>query len=52
MLCWIGARFDVNFSIRIKSGAARELGRVPKRDRTRIVAAIDRLAEDPFWGNA
>ena len=52
MPCWIGTRFDVNFSIRIKGSAARELGRVPKRDRTRIVAAIDRLAEDPFLGNA
>ena len=42
----------MNFSIRIKGSAARELKRVVKTDRTRIVAAIDRLAENPFLGNA
>lgn len=39
------------FSIRIKASAAKELKRVVKPDRTRIVAAIDRLAENPFLGN-
>lgn len=50
--CWIGIKSDVNFSIRIKSKAARELGRVGKQDRARIVAAIDRLADNPYLGTA
>ncbi|MCY3777508.1 MAG: type II toxin-antitoxin system RelE/ParE family toxin [Candidatus Aminicenantes bacterium] len=40
------------FSIRIKASAAKELHRIVKPDRRRIVAAIDRLAENPFLGNA
>lgn len=40
----------MNFSIRIKRSAARELARIPKPDRERLVAAIDRLAENPFVG--
>lgn len=40
------------FSIRIKESAAKELRRVAKPDRTRIVAAIDRLAETPHLGAA
>lgn len=40
------------FSIRIKASAAKELNRIVKPDRRRIVAAIDRLAENPFFGNA
>lgn len=40
----------MNFSIRIKRSAARELARIPKQDRERLVAAIDRLAENPFVG--
>ena len=39
-------------SIRIRRSAARELERVPRRDRERLVAAIDALAEHPFSGNA
>ncbi len=42
----------MSFSIRIKSSAAKELGRVGKEDRPRIVAAIDRLADNPFLGTA
>ena len=42
----------MNFSIRIKESAARELRRVTKPDRARIVAAIDRLAETPHIGSA
>ena len=42
----------MNFSIRIKESAARELRRVARTDRTRIVAAIDRLAETPHIGGA
>lgn len=44
--CLIRIRSDVNFSIRIKSSAARELSLVRKQDRARIVAAIDRLADN------
>ncbi|WP_428102056.1 type II toxin-antitoxin system RelE family toxin [Candidatus Rariloculus sp.] len=40
----------MSFSIRIKESAAKELRRVAKPDRTRIVAAIDRLAETPHLG--
>ena len=42
----------MSFSIRIKESAAKELRRVAKPDRTRIVAAIDRLAETPHLGAA
>ena len=49
---WIGIRSDVNFSIQIKASAARELGLVRKQDRARIIAAIDRLADNPFRGTA
>lgn len=42
----------MTFSIRIKGSAARELGRVARPERLRIVAAIDRLAENPFLGDA
>ena len=42
----------MSFSIRIKESAAKELRRVAKPDRTRIVAAIDRLAETPHLGGA
>ena len=42
----------MSFSIRIKESAAKELKRVAKPERTRIVAAIDRLAETPHLGTA
>lgn len=42
----------MTYSIRIKASAARELRRVAEPERSRIVAAIDRLAENPFLGNA
>ena len=42
----------MSFSISIKGSAAKELRRVAKPDRTRIVAAIDRLAEAPHLGAA
>ena len=42
----------MSFSIRIKRSAARELKRLVKPDRVRIVAAIDRLAETPHLGAA
>lgn len=42
----------MSFSIRIRESAARDLARAAKPDRTRIVAAIDRLAETPYLGTA
>ena len=42
----------MNYSIRIKNSAAKELRRVPKPHLIRIVAAIDRLAETPHLGSA
>ena len=41
----------MSYSIRIKGSAARELAKVAKPDRPRIVSAIDRLAENPFLGS-
>ena len=42
----------MNYSIRIKRSASRELARVPRSDRLRIVRAIDGLAEHPLAGSA
>ena len=42
----------MSFSIRIRASAAKELERVSKSDRLRIVAAIDRLADHPLLGSA
>ena len=42
----------MSFSVRIKRSAAKDLERVNKADRTRIAAAIDRLRDHPFAGNA
>lgn len=41
----------VTYSIRIKRSAAREIGRIPRDDRMRIIRAIDRLAEQPLTGS-
>ena len=41
----------MGYSIRIKGSAAKELSKVAKPDRLRIVSAIDRLAENPFLGS-
>ena len=41
----------MNYSIRIKRSAARELGRIPRDDRQRIIRAIDHLAEQPLAGS-
>ena len=41
----------VRYSIRIKRSAARELQRIPARDRSRIMEAVDRLADDPMNGS-
>ena len=42
----------MRYAIRIKESAARELQRIEPSDRERLIAAIDRLAEDPFAGSA
>lgn len=42
----------MSFSIRIKGSAARDLRRIAKTDRLRIMSAIDRLSDSPFVGNA
>ena len=43
-------RSGVNYSVRIKGSAAKELEGIPQPARLRIVAAIDRLAEQPLTG--
>ena len=40
----------MTFSVQIKRSAARELAHIPKKERVRIVEAIDRLAEYPHVG--
>ncbi len=40
----------MSFSIRIKGSAAKELKRIDRSTRSRIVAHIDRLAENPHLG--
>jgi len=42
----------VSYSIRIKRSAAKELARIPRADRIRIVRAIDRLGDQPLAGTA
>ena len=40
----------MNYSVRIKQSAARELAGIPQPDRRRLIAAIDRLGEEPLSG--
>ena len=40
----------MSFSIRIKGSAAKELKRIDRSARSRVVAHIDRLAENPHLG--
>ena len=40
----------VSYSVRIKASAAKELERIPGPARLRIIAAIDRLGEQPLSG--
>ncbi len=42
----------MRYAIRIKASAARELQRIERANRERLVAAIDRLAENPLAGSA
>ena len=41
----------MGYSTRIKRSAARDLARVPRHDRERIVHAIDRLGDNPLAGS-
>lgn len=43
-------RSSVAYSIRIKASASKALSGIPKRDRLRLVDAIDRLREEPLAG--
>ena len=40
----------MSYSIRIRSSAAKALRRIPPPHRERLVAAIDRLADEPHAG--
>lgn len=40
----------MSYSVRIKDSAAKELARVPKDARERLVEAIDKLADQPLSG--
>jgi len=51
MPCLTGLRFVVNFSIRIKRSAEKEIRRIAKADQIRIVKAIDELAHNPYSGH-
>ncbi|WP_018953379.1 type II toxin-antitoxin system RelE family toxin [Thioalkalivibrio sulfidiphilus] len=42
----------MGFSIRIKQSAAKALAGIAKKDRLRLVSAIDELAENPYRGSA
>jgi mRNA interferase RelE/StbE len=42
----------VSFSVKIKSSAAKGLGSLPRAERERLVAAIDRLGDEPHAGGA
>jgi mRNA interferase RelE/StbE len=41
----------VNYSIKIKRSAAKQLRRLAESDKRRVVAAIDRLASEPHAGS-
>lgn len=40
----------MSYSLRIKSSAVKELSRIDKPERIRLIEAIDRLPENPFQG--
>lgn len=40
----------MNYSVRIKRSATREIARLAKHDRERIIRVIDRLGEHPWAG--
>jgi len=46
----IGRKQGVLYSLRIKQSAFKELRRLDKKERVRIIAAIDQLAKNPHIG--
>ena len=42
----------MSFSVKIKASAAKALRVLPRADRERLAAAIDRLADEPHAGGA
>ncbi len=42
----------MSYSVQVKRSAARELARITNSDRSRLIRAIDALAENPFKGSA
>lgn len=42
----------MSYSVRIKDSAAKELARLPRDARERLIDAIDRLGEEPLAGSA
>jgi mRNA interferase RelE/StbE len=42
----------VSFSVKIKSSAAKSLLALPRTERERLAAAIDRLSKEPHAGGA
>ena len=40
----------MSYSVKIKESAQKSLSRIAKPDRLRLLAAIDRLQEEPFAG--
>ncbi|HVT14904.1 MAG TPA: type II toxin-antitoxin system RelE/ParE family toxin [Thermoanaerobaculia bacterium] len=42
----------MSFSIKIKASAAKSLRALPRAERERLAAAIDRLADEPHAGGA
>lgn len=42
----------MSYSVRIKDSAAKELARLPRDARERLIDAIDRLGEEPLSGSA
>ena len=47
---WTGTTSGVSFPVRIRLSAARDLGRIPPPDRTRIIHVIDTLGVHPLAG--
>jgi len=42
----------MNWSVRIKRSALKDLSRISKSERLRLVVAIDGLAQNPYRGSA
>ncbi|MEA2559021.1 MAG: mRNA interferase RelE/StbE [Acidobacteriota bacterium] len=45
-------RSSVGYSIKIKTSASKALNGIPKRDRLRLIEAIERLRAEPLAGGA